>query len=116
MTAARVVVNPRYNHPLLGRIYKDRWEAAHKAGSAMLAKGLLNNAIDAYLKGFEADWRDAYPGINAVTLMELKDPPDPRRLEIMPVVAYAVTQRVEQGHPGLLGLCHSFGTGGAGKG
>jgi hypothetical protein len=65
----------------------------------MLAKGLLNNAIDAYLKGFEADWRDAYPGINAVTLMELKDPPDPRRLEIMPVVTYAVKQRVERGTP-----------------
>jgi hypothetical protein len=84
---------------ILGRIYKDRWETAHKTGSAMLAKGLLNNAIDAYLKGFEADWRDAYPGINAVTLMELKDPPDPRRLEIMPVVTYAVKQRVERGTP-----------------
>ena len=84
---------------ILGRIYKDRWENAHKAGSTMLAKGLLNNAIDAYLKGFEADWRDAYPGINAVTLMELKDPPDPRRLEILPVVTYAVKQRVERGTP-----------------
>lgn len=84
---------------ILGRIYKDHWEAAHKAGGASLAKGLLNNAIDAYLKGFEADWRDAYPGINAATLMELKDPPDPRRLEILPVVKYAVKQRIERGSP-----------------
>lgn len=84
---------------LLGRVYKDRWETAYKSGSAMLAKGLINNAIDAYLKGFEADWRDAYPGINAVTLMELKDPPDPRRLEILPVVNYAVKQRIERGTP-----------------
>jgi len=84
---------------ILGRTYKDRWENAQKAGSAMLAKGLLENAIDAYLKGFEADWRDAYPGINAVTLMELKDPPDPRRLEILPVVTYAVKQRIERGTP-----------------
>ncbi|WP_439645328.1 TRAFs-binding domain-containing protein [Geotalea toluenoxydans] len=58
---------------------------------------LLIKAIDAYLKGFGADWRDAYPGINAVTLMELKDPPDPRRLEILPVVTYAVKQRVQRG-------------------
>lgn len=84
---------------ILGRVYKDRWEAAQVAGSAMLAKGLLIKAIDAYLKGFESDWRDAYPGINAVTLMELKDPPDPRRLEILPVVTYAVKQRVERGTP-----------------
>lgn len=84
---------------ILGRIYKDRWEAAQKTGSAILAKGLLEKAIDAYLKGFEADWRDAYPGINAVTLMELKDPPDSRRVEILPVVKYAVKQRVERGTP-----------------
>lgn len=84
---------------ILGRVYKDRWEAAQKAGSSMLAKGLLDKAIDAYLKGFEADWRDAYPGINAVTLMELKEPPDPRRLEILPVVTYAVRQRIQRGTP-----------------
>lgn len=84
---------------ILGRVYKDRWESAQKAGSAILAKGLLAKAIDVYLKGFEADWRDAYPGINAVTLMELKDPPDPRRLEILPVVTYAVNQRIQRGTP-----------------
>jgi hypothetical protein len=84
---------------ILGRVYKDRWEAAQKAGSVMLAKGLLEKAADAYLKGFEADWRDAYPGVNAVTLMELRDPPDPRRLEILPVVNYAVQRRVACGTP-----------------
>jgi MAP3K TRAFs-binding domain len=50
--------------------------------------------------GFEADWRDAYPGINAVTLMELKDPPDPRGGALVPVVRYAVERRVEAGKPG----------------
>lgn len=84
---------------ILGRVYKDRWEAAKQAGSSFLAKGLLEKAIDAYLKGFEADWRDAYPGINAVTLMELKEPPDPCRFEILPVVKYAVMRRVERGTP-----------------
>jgi len=84
---------------ILGRVYKDQWESAFKAENSMLARGLLVKAIDAYLKGFEADWRDAYPGINAVTLMELKDPPDPRRNELLPVVSYAVGQRIKHGQP-----------------
>jgi hypothetical protein len=84
---------------ILGRVYKDRWEDALKAGETIKARGLLAKAADAYLKGFEADWRDAYPGVNAVTLMELKDPPDPLRLEILPVVNYAVKRRVACGTP-----------------
>ena len=51
------------------------------------------------MQGFEADWRDAFPGINAVTLMELANPPDPRRLELLPVVTYAVTRRLAKGTP-----------------
>ena len=81
----------------LGRVLKDRWEAALNAGDKDTAKELLERAIDAYLKGFESDWRDAYPGANAVTLMELKVPPDPRRREILPVVYYAVEQRIRSG-------------------
>jgi len=84
---------------ILGRIYKDRWEDAFKAGQKSLARGLLDKAIDAYLKGFEADWRDAYPGINVVTLMEIKEPPDPRRAQIIPVVCYAVERRIAAGKP-----------------
>jgi hypothetical protein len=83
----------------LGRVYKDRWEAAVKGGETFAARGLLNKAIDAYLRGFEADWRDAYPGVNAVTLMELKEPPDPRKDKLVPVVAYAVERRVAAGKP-----------------
>jgi tetratricopeptide (TPR) repeat protein len=84
---------------LLGRVYKDRWEAALKGGERFLARGLLDKAIEAYLRGFEADWRDAYPGVNAVTLMELKDPPDPRRTQLIPIVAYAVERRIATGKP-----------------
>jgi hypothetical protein len=84
-------------HGLLGRVYKDLWEDAVKAGDEFEAAGMLDRAIDAYTKGFEADWRDAYPGVNAVTLMELRDPPDPRRLELVPVVRYAASRRVAAG-------------------
>lgn len=77
---------------LLGRVYKDRWEKAAKAGDAHAARSLLRRAIETYLEGFEADWRDAYPGINAVTLMEIAD--DPRRHALVPVVRYAVERRL----------------------
>lgn len=84
---------------ILGRIYKDRWEAALKNGDKIRARGLLDKAAEAYLRGFEADWRDAYPGVNAVTLMEIKEPPDPRREQLIPVVAYAVERRIAAGNP-----------------
>lgn len=84
---------------ILGRVYKDRWEAAVQNNQALKASALLNKAIETYLLGFEADWRDAYPGINAVTLMEINDPPDPRREKILPVVQYAVGQKIAKGKP-----------------
>ncbi len=84
---------------ILGRVYKDRWEEAQKKGERATARGFLDKAIGAYLKGFETDWRDAYPGVNAVTLMEMKEPPDPRREKIIPVVSYAVERRVAAGKP-----------------
>lgn len=79
---------------LLGRVYKDRWDRARDAGQKVRAAALLDQAIDLYRRGFEADWRDAYPGINAVTLMELRDPPDPARLDLLPVVRYGVSRRL----------------------
>ena len=79
---------------ILGRVYKDRWEAAAKAGESIKARALLSKALDAYRRGFETDWRDHYPGINAVTLMELKDPPDPEREKLIPVVRYSVERRI----------------------
>lgn len=84
---------------ILGRVYKDRWEAAVQAGRTYEAEALLDKAIDAYRRGFEADWRDAYPGVNAVTLMELKEKPDPQCKKLIPVVEYAVERRIATGNP-----------------
>jgi tetratricopeptide (TPR) repeat protein len=82
---------------ILGRVYKDGWDDATRAGDTVLAAGLLEKAIAAYLSGFETDWRDAYPGINALTLMEVREPPDPRREQLIPVVSYAVERRLASG-------------------
>ncbi len=84
---------------LLGRVYKDRWDGAVKEKKTSQARGFLNKAIDAYLKGFEADWRDTFPGINTVTLMELKEPPDQRREQLLPVVDYGNERRIATGKP-----------------
>jgi hypothetical protein len=78
---------------LLGRVYKDLWEAAKKAGRDLEARGHLRRAIATYRAGFEADWRDPYPGINAVTLMEMQERPDPAQADLLPVVRYAAAQR-----------------------
>jgi hypothetical protein len=85
---------------LLGRIYKDRWEATRTSRTRekkFLARGLLDKAIDAYLKGFESDWRDQYPGINAVQLMALREPPDPRGPQLLPIVRYSLQRRLASG-------------------
>jgi hypothetical protein len=41
------------------------------------------------------DWRDAYPGVNAVTLMEMMDRPDPAQVRILPVVRFAASQKAK---------------------
>ncbi|MGA7413862.1 MAG: TRAFs-binding domain-containing protein [Bryobacteraceae bacterium] len=84
---------------LLGRVYKDQWDDAKNAGETFLADGFLDKAIETYLAGFQADWRDAFPGINAVTLMEMKNPPDPRKDQILPVVRYGVERKIANGKP-----------------
>ena len=81
---------------LLGRVYKDRWDTAKKAGRDFEARGHLKRAITTYRAGFEADWRDAYPGINAVTLMEMQDPPDPAQKDMLPVVRYAASRAMQR--------------------
>jgi tetratricopeptide (TPR) repeat protein len=86
---------------LIGRVYKDRWVGARKAGNTDQASGFLDKAIDAYVRGFEADWRDAYPGINAVTLLDIRGDQrsQKRKSEILPVVRFAVTQRLKSSKP-----------------
>lgn len=83
---------------LLGRVYKDRWQAATQMGDPA-SPALLEKAIDTYLEGFESDTRDAFPGINALNLMEFREPPDPRRSKIFPAVRAAVEQHISSGTP-----------------
>lgn len=83
---------------LLGRVYKDMWSKA-KVDASPAAEAFLRKAIDTYLQGFESDWRDAYPGINAATLMECSDPVDTRKEQLIPVVYYSVKRRLNNKAP-----------------
>jgi uncharacterized protein DUF4071 len=83
---------------LLGRVYKDRWLADREA-APLRAAGHLDRAIDAYRAGFEADWRDAYPGVNLVTLMEVRDPGAGAQQGLIPVVQYANRRRLDAAGP-----------------
>jgi tetratricopeptide (TPR) repeat protein len=84
---------------ILGRILKDRWEVAHAANQTVLARGLLDQAINAYRLGFEADWRDYYPGINAVTLMARRGDNDDAFHRLVAVVRYSTERKLASGEP-----------------
>lgn len=84
---------------ILGRVYKDRWKAAKQGGKSAKARGYLRQAIEAYTKGFEADWRDAYPGVNALTMIYMFDQNDTRIPELKSVVEYAVRRKIASGTP-----------------
>jgi tetratricopeptide (TPR) repeat protein len=77
---------------ILGRVYKDYWLDAVNHGH-ISALAYLDKAIDIYRRGFEADWRDDYPGINLVTLLAIRNPNDDELGTILPVVKYACERR-----------------------
>ena len=79
---------------ILGRVYKDKYKEALESKDDLMAQGYLKKAIDTYLKGFESDFRDAYPGINVITLMEIAN--DERKDKLLPIVEYALKQKMKQ--------------------
>ncbi len=86
---------------LIGRIHKDDWTEALDADDRVAATGHLKKAVDAYTRGFMADQRDAYPGINAVTLLDIKGDEESMKLKkrLLPVVRFAVEQRLAGSEP-----------------
>jgi hypothetical protein len=79
---------------LLGRVHKDRHQSL-VGNDQLRAEAALDAAIDAYERGFQADMRDYYPGINAITLLLLKGTEEgyQRARSLSPVVAFAVAGR-----------------------
>ena len=79
---------------ILGRVHKDRYKDAKQAES-ITAAAALEDAIAAYTRGFEADPRDYYPGVNAVTLLIEKGSEESMTAadRLVPLVAFAVARR-----------------------
>jgi tetratricopeptide (TPR) repeat protein len=77
-----------------GRIHKDTYKEAAQTGR-ITAAAALDDAIDAYTKGFEADPRDYYPGVNAINLLIQKgDAEALKKVErLLPLVSFAVERR-----------------------
>ncbi len=77
-----------------GRIHKDIYKEAAQA-KRITASAALDDAIEAYTKGFESDPRDYYPGVNAITLLIQKgDAPAVKEVErLLPLVSFAVARR-----------------------
>ena len=75
---------------LLGRVFKDQWFESKDPA-------LLDRAIESYMKGFETNRKDAYPAINAVTLLELKGDPDSQQTKqrLLPLVRAAVQDQIK---------------------
>jgi tetratricopeptide (TPR) repeat protein len=77
-----------------GRIHKDIYKEAAQA-KKITAIAALDDAISAYTKGFEADPRDYYPGVNAINLLIQKgDAEALKEVErLLPLVSFAVARR-----------------------
>jgi tetratricopeptide (TPR) repeat protein len=77
-----------------GRIHKDMYKEAAQA-KKITAPAALDDAIDAYTKGFEADPRDYYPGVNAISLLiQKRDAEALKEVErLVPLVSFAVARR-----------------------
>ncbi len=81
-----------------GRIYKDKMDRAYTPGKLGKAKIHLAKALELYKKGFEADIRDAYPGVNYITCLELSgDKKTATRL--IPAVENAVITKMNRKTP-----------------
>jgi tetratricopeptide (TPR) repeat protein len=79
---------------LIGRIYKDKFNEALAAGQTLKANGFLDQAIDWYRRGFNADPRDYYPGVNLATLLARRNTPEAKEelQRVVPAVAFAAAR------------------------
>ncbi len=80
---------------LYGRIYKDWYDEACSRGQQEIASVYLDQTIEWYRRGFEADPRDYYPGINLATLLFVKGTPEALEelRRVVPVVSFAAARR-----------------------
>jgi hypothetical protein len=79
---------------ILGRIYKDRWERAVRRGDPEGTDTNMRQAISTYLAGFRMNQRNGYPGINALTLLTIRNAKDSRIPRLFAKLTTLVTERL----------------------
>jgi hypothetical protein len=86
---------------VLGRIYKDRHDAALERRDTGAAKDNLDRALHCYRAAFERSPKDFYVGVNVVSLLSQRGEEGDlaELLSILPQVRAAVRERIETGVP-----------------
>lgn len=86
---------------VLGRIYKDRYEAARSTGDGVRAAESLDRALQCYRAGFEINPKDIYTGFNVVSLLlQRQDGSMQGDLDaFLPRIRRAVREKIESGRP-----------------
>ena len=86
---------------VLGRIYKDRFEAARAANDKAGAAKSLDRALTCYRAGFERNPKDIYTGFNVVSLLlQREDVSIPAELNaFLPRIRAAVKEKIDSGRP-----------------
>jgi len=82
---------------IIGRVYKDHYDAERRAGNDTKAEVMLRRAIESYEAGVRKDPRDYYPGVNAVTLRLVRGTAEDLEFlkGFIPVVRFAVARAPE---------------------
>src|SRR5262249_15314635 len=75
-------------YTMLVRISKEQWQLAKREENPP-ADLMLQEAIEAYVAGFNSNPKTAIPGVNALTLMEWQKVPVSRQLALLPPVRSA---------------------------
>ncbi len=83
---------------ILGRVYKDLYFEHKKKDDLLKADAYLAKSVKTYKEGFDADWRDAYPGVNLVTMLQLQGSTKLMN-EYLPIVSFAVKRKLESTPP-----------------
>jgi hypothetical protein len=84
---------------IIGRIYKDRYDAAMRSKDDAAASLNLGQALRYYKAGFDKSPGDIYPGLNVVSLLQQRDD-DAARAELsilIPQLRAIVRDRIEAG-------------------
>ncbi len=79
---------------MLGRVHKDRWRELREGPDRMAAKTELDKAIQAYRRGFAENPGSVYAGVNAATLMAIRDPTDAELQDLYRALGDLLRERV----------------------